>query len=809
MGQGRFKNGKFDLLVVANFVMSASDWTEWERSFKKASEILYNASEGQMEFGQIFVCDDSVGLETAEIILHSSGDPSYGTLGLFGSPGAALHLMPYVKRQVLTTLHEMGHHVWSLGEEYAAPAFFDEIDKTNPAPNRTTIPIIDSGRADDELVALNAKAILVFGDLIERHTVTSNTATTVTVDTDFSDLPTNSDSTHVQYQTPAECATAANSNFCIMEKSRGAAGAFDAVGNWIDVANPVTEFCTPSNHDSDHDTQQDDIHNRSCWEIILEREEFSSLTNPDPAAAGPTAGWTEPNWIVLEKQPRFALVLDRSGSMSSGHKMADAQHGAVYWLEFCAQGDDLLTVIWYDHAIDPILNLTEVSTLPNLNSVIADINALTPRGSTNIRDGLYAALDQIQTLTTRAAVQVALLLTDGKHNTPFGSQAAEVLPDFEEAGVRIYALGVGEPDQVEMDVLDQLAADTGGSSYSVGDNQPSEVETAMVEINAEVRGGIITTEPILFPDSRQSPLDIFTKAWIDKRERKRPPLQEIMKTLKIKSVKGLTRPDRRLRSRLVAVPVDIEPKCDRSSFTLVYPENQDLWLYLVDQKGQIIDMNGPNVHHVISDAPHEFSIVDHPSAGRWYMIALRPEAGPAFTFRSVAGAENRQLQVFGGATKLNPASVPVRIWASARWGNELTNLEVSAIVIDPNGKKNRVLLTDAQIDGFGDGIYEAYFTPKRLGRYRGIIRIKNLGDAVIAHSTHRILHTEERRLSLAAKAPRFVREIPFYFDSGDRAKIQDEERAKGTTERYAKLRPRPTKLKSAKVKPNPAKKNKK
>ena len=94
MGLGRFKNGKFDLVVVANFSMTDEDWVKWERALKKASEIFFNASEGQMQFGRIFVCDDSAGLDTAELILHPSGDPSYGSLGGFGTPGTALHLMP-------------------------------------------------------------------------------------------------------------------------------------------------------------------------------------------------------------------------------------------------------------------------------------------------------------------------------------------------------------------------------------------------------------------------------------------------------------------------------------------------------------------------------------------------------------------------------------------------------------------------------------------------------------------------------------------------------------------------------------------
>jgi hypothetical protein len=142
----------------------------------------------------------------------------------------------------------------------------------------------------------------------------------------------------------------ANANYCIMQRSRGAAGYFDAAGNWQTVAHPVTEFCSVSNHDPDNDTAQEGAHGKSCWETIIDRAEFASLIVPDPASGVLPAGLTEPNWIVLEKQPRFALVLDRSGSMSTGNKMTDAQHGAVYWLEYCAEGDDMLTIVRHDGA---------------------------------------------------------------------------------------------------------------------------------------------------------------------------------------------------------------------------------------------------------------------------------------------------------------------------------------------------------------------------------------------------------------------------------------------------------------------------
>ena len=215
----------------------------------------------------------------------------------------------------------------------------------------------------------------------------------------------------------------------------------------------------------------------------------------------------------------------------------------MYWLEYCAATEDLLTVIWYNHEITKILDLTEVGALPDLEAVMEAVSALEPRGTTNIRDALFEALDQIQTPTTRAAVQVALLLTDGKHNTPWGSRAAEVIPDFQEAGVRIYALGVGEPDDVDMPVLDELAEATGGSSFEVGDDHPGEVETAMVEINAEVRGGIITTVPALFPALRSSALPRPTAPRSKEMDPDgRPSWRELLKILNIKGVEQVLRP---------------------------------------------------------------------------------------------------------------------------------------------------------------------------------------------------------------------------------------------------------------------------
>jgi hypothetical protein len=75
-GMGRFKNGKFDLVVVANFAMTATGIREWRRCFQKASALFLDASEGQLQYGRIFVCDEPLGADSAEIICVRAAIPA-------------------------------------------------------------------------------------------------------------------------------------------------------------------------------------------------------------------------------------------------------------------------------------------------------------------------------------------------------------------------------------------------------------------------------------------------------------------------------------------------------------------------------------------------------------------------------------------------------------------------------------------------------------------------------------------------------------------------------------------------------------
>ena len=112
-------------------------------------------------------------------------------------------------------------------------------------------------------------------------------------------------------------------------------------------------------------------------------------------------------------------------------------------------------------------------------------------------------------------------------------------------------------------MLDALAAGTGGRSFGVGDNQPGLIEAAMVEINAEVRGGIITTEPVHFPDAKADDLDKLLASLLDYGKgrappRSRPKLEAILKVAGVKTIGDLLKKPGKLKSRLTGIPVDVE-----------------------------------------------------------------------------------------------------------------------------------------------------------------------------------------------------------------------------------------------------------
>ena len=94
------------------------------------------------------------------------------------------------------------------------------------------------------------------------------------------------------------------------------------------------------------------------------------------------------------------------------------------------------------------------------------------------------------------------------------------------------------------------------------------------------------------------------------------------------------------------------------------------------------------------------------------------------------------------------------------------------------------------------GQYEGFFCPKKNGRYHGVIRVQNFGHVVLSNPIRHILHSSKGKVDLPVKVPPFLREIPFYFDSGERPKIDADHKEQPL--KYQRMLDRKVELKSAK-----------
>lgn len=785
MGNGTRSGSTLNFQITGNYAMGPTDYLRWQRAFAKASELLYNATEGQLRFGNIFVTDDNLGVNNAEYIL----DPSVlgralATFGRFGDVGQAVQLPAYAQRQVLSIVHELGHHLWALDEEYAR-AIGAAIDETASLPaghDNKVIPLESADLGIPDADFAGADALLNFGAGVETREIQSKVGAQITVTHAFSQNPQDDTNARVtiQWVSGVECTGDTATGACIMEFSRSNAGELEDDGSWTPAAQPVTEFCTAANHDPDGDTGQHERYAASCWETILADADFGDLSAAAPGAGDAAettapAGYSPPQWIVLEPNPRFALVLDRSGSMNhnGGARLAGAKIGASYWIENAAIESDRLTVVWYNTALDVPLALTDVSSLTEtqVQDLLDDIDAQSATGGTGIRDALLTALGQLLSPGDAAAVQAALLLTDGAHNFPPFSSMLEAVPSYQDANTNVYTLGIGQGDEMDLAGLQSLADETGGQALTAGDGfDVAAIQNAMIEINQVIRGGLVTTEGEILPDTKSgddNPLDDLNlqPPWPPE---KRPTLRELLDKLGLKSWQALLAEPKIARGRVLAFPIEVEDEAESVTFTLSFEPEHRLWMYLLDPDGDPVDAGAPEiVAWRAGGPPYEIAKVARPKPGRWIVLALRPRSGMTTRAKAIAGIQHRELSVYARAARTTSAcGDAVRIQAGARYLERLTGLRVHALLRGPGGTRHRIELQDPE--ALGDYEAVAALPP---GMYRGVVELRSPGSTPVANYRHALLHASDPSNPKEAgdpivKQPPWLRHVPISFFLG-------------------------------------------
>lgn len=157
------------------------------------------------------------------------------------------------------------------------------------------------------------------------------------------------------------------------------------------------------------------------------------------------------------------LVLDRSGSMG-GEKIRLVREAAKQAVQRLGEKDQCAIVV-YDNEITCLAPLAPV-TPAHRELLLAQLDAVDARGSTNLSGGWFAGVDQLR-MDAPSGLRRCLLLTDGLANAGITDhdRLAACAEQFRGQGIVTSTFGVGE--DFDEHLLRGIAQAGGGSFYFI------------------------------------------------------------------------------------------------------------------------------------------------------------------------------------------------------------------------------------------------------------------------------------------------------------------------------------------------------
>jgi murein DD-endopeptidase MepM/ murein hydrolase activator NlpD len=249
----------------------------------------------------------------------------------------------------------------------------------------------------------------------------------------------------------------------------------------------------------------------------------------------------------------LVLILDSSGSMSWNDPNDTRKDYAKRFINFAREGD-YIGIVDFDEDAVILANLTKILTNDQREELKLAIDRIDSQGSTNIEDGLWKGL-QVLGQGEAGNIKVAILLTDGEHNTgPIG----DAIKQYTQRGIRLYTIALtGEADEA---LLRSYAEQTGGRYLKA----PTAAELG--QIWQEIIGAAIGERPILTAS--------FTMKQGDMREQPIPvdSAQEVL-------VAGITWPGSNVKLTLIRPDGSaVDPNTDT---TVEYNRGSDFEIYRV------------------------------------------------------------------------------------------------------------------------------------------------------------------------------------------------------------------------------------
>ncbi len=210
----------------------------------------------------------------------------------------------------------------------------------------------------------------------------------------------------------------------------------------------------------------------------------------------------------------LSLVLDTSGSMG-GAKLQNLK-GAVRWVLGHLDPQDSLAVTLFDDEVHPLIPTTRMSDA-HAQGLAAQVDAIREAGGTAMSKGLLVGLDEAMKGLTPGAVSRIILLTDGQ-TWGDAERCKELAIQAGGRGIPITALGVGAEEDWSIELLDDIAAQSGGQSGYI--ERPEEIaqtfqDTVLAMQQTSARNLRITANPSLGVEIRAAyrVAPVISKLW--------------------------------------------------------------------------------------------------------------------------------------------------------------------------------------------------------------------------------------------------------------------------------------------------------
>lgn len=695
-GSGKVNNnGTIDITVSLRFPPSAADLTTLQNQITAASQVLWDASEGQLRFGNVTILCGAVNEDLADIWVFAEDKRSGTSFWTDGSGlgKKGLHINYYLPGGAGTVwAHEFGHLALGLGDEYNEQSRFGNCWGYGPC-------------MDNGINEINQCLM----------------------------------------QQPAGVS---QTEFCVN------ANHDPLQGQGLPCTNPApdpsdpncTTNCELYNLATNRyeTTQQTNLSGRSCWAQLTNNFAFLNAPANLPAPNMP-AGFVAPTITNnCTATDTVLLILDRSWSMSGSVKanngevcnngIDDDRDGTVdesdcgntrisylqaaarAWLELAnGQGVDA-GIVSFNHSATLESGFQEVKNA-TIGGLRATVDGLTPGGGTAIGNAL---LQTAFTFDAQAGAtnKTAFLISDGQNQS--GADPKAAADDLRQRGVRVFTITTGEAS--DDDLLAEIAGTTNG--YQIDSRDPRELVPAFVQqwANYQNIGILIPKMPYR----------------VNRRSQSSDPIEEFSSVVAAEfGDMGFSRNAGFWALGLEdagLTPGQPSPKSNVFEI-LVEPGTERLWFVLAgtldDMSGFGVEVKltgpaGANPSHFDSAAPdpsfmrvvadHYFKLIElsDPNPGFW---RIEVEVAAGATSDEQRGnltiiTDNPRADLFADLdrTVVNDPATPVRITVTPIFDTVLHNVDTVYVAVKrPDGSLVQVPMSSG-FDSGGVGDYEGTFS---------------------------------------------------------------------------------------------------